>query len=203
VALPGTDPEVVEIGRVNRAHTLFEFSQVEATASQPGPNYVFAHFLVPHPPYVFNADGSQPTAEQTAERGTYGGYIEQMRWTNTRILQLLDTLLAGPVAERPVIVVAADEGPYPPRYEANQRTFPWLEATPAEVSQKFEILNAMYLPGLDPAAYGYNDRRSPVNTFRIVFNAEFDAGLPLLPDVSYLSPDQGHLYQFTAYDRPN
>jgi hypothetical protein len=41
-----------------------------------------------------------------------------------------------------------------------------------------------------------------VNSFRIVFNAYFGAQLPLLPDRTYLSPDQGHLYEFSLYPRP-
>src|SRR5207344_3666720 len=130
----------------NRAHTLFEFDQVAGAADLPGPTYVFAHFLVPHPPYMFNADGTQPSDEQVAERGIRASYVEQLRWTNERLLSLLDELLAVPSSEQPIIVVQADEGPYPPRYEADQEGFPWLEATPDEVQEKFGILNAFHLP---------------------------------------------------------
>jgi hypothetical protein len=46
-----------------------------------------------------------------------------------------------------------------------------------------------------------HDRLSPVNAFRIVFNAYFGAELPLLPDRVFLSPDYDHMYDFTAYER--
>jgi hypothetical protein len=195
------DPEVLEQPNANRAHTLFEFEQVAVSAELAGPTFVFAHFMVPHPPYVFNADGSQPAPELVAERGERASYLEQLRWTNTRLLELLDQLLAGPPDTDPVIILQADEGPYPPRYQANQDGFQWSEARPEEVQEKFGILNAYYLPGEDPALFGVHDRISPVNAFRIVFNAYFGADLPLLPDQTYLSPDKGHLYDFILYPR--
>lgn len=202
VGTPSGDPEVTGRPNANRAHTLFEFDQVAASADLPGPTYVFAHFLVPHPPYVFNADGTQPSDLQVAERGIRASYLEQLQWTNGRLLALLDQLLAAPPDEQPIIIVQADEGPYPSRYEADQDGFPWLEATPDEVREKFGILNAFHLPGVDPAAFGVTDRISPVNDFRVVFNAYFGADLPLLEDRTYLSPDKAHLYDFTEYPRP-
>jgi hypothetical protein len=202
IGTPSRDPEVSGRPNANRAHTLFEFDQVAAAADLPGPTYVFAHFLVPHPPYVFNADGSQPTEDEVAARGIRASYLEQLRWTNGRVLALLDTLLAAPPDEQPVIIVQADEGPYPPRYEADQEGFPWLAATADEVQEKFGILNAMRLPGVNPASLGFTDRTSPVNNFRVVFDAYFGADLPLLEDRTYLSPDKAHLYDFTLYQRP-
>jgi hypothetical protein len=49
---------------------------------------------------------------------------------------------------------------------------------------------------------GVHDRISPVNAFRVVFDAYFDAQLPLLPDRTYLSPDKSRLYDFILYPRP-
>jgi hypothetical protein len=202
---PTGDPEVLQIGSANRAHTLFEFAEVEAAADRAGPTLVFAHFLVPHPPYVFNADGSAPSASQALARTTREAYLAQLAWTNARILDLVDRLLDGPGA-RPVVILQADEGPYPPRYEANQDGFRWLEASADEVQEKFGILNALYLPGLDPSGLGglgFEERSSPVNTFRFVFNAYFGTDLPLRADQTFLSPDKAHLYDFTLYSRPD
>jgi hypothetical protein len=201
---PTGDPEVHQLGSANRAHTLYEFEQVETASSLPGPTYVFAHFLVPHPPYVFKADGSAPSGEEAAARAPRDAYLDQLRWTNQRILAAIDTLLDVPPGEEPVIILQADEGPYPPRYEANQDGFAWLDATPAEVQEKFGILNAVRLPGLGPAEMsqrGFHDRISPVNTFRLIFTEYFGADLPLLEDRTYLSPDKRHLYQFSRYSR--
>ena len=103
----------------------------------------------------------------------------------------------GPGEPDPIIILQADEGPWP--RTRSQKNFQWLEASPEEIQQKFGILNAVRLPGVDPSAFGFNDRTSPVNEFRIVFNAYFDADLPLLPDVTYLSPDYDNMYDFVEY----
>ena len=50
-----------------RDGTLFELRQLQRVATAPGPKLVVAHFLLPHDPYVFRADGSAlPEAESRA-----------------------------------------------------------------------------------------------------------------------------------------
>ena len=67
--------------------------------------------------------------------------------------------------------------------------------------RKYGVLNALHLPGVEPAAVGLNQRSSPVNALRQVLNAYFDAGLPLLPDTTYLSPDYSRIYDFVEIHR--
>ena len=49
------------------------------------------------------------------------------------------------------MVLAADEGPFPPRYAADEVAFKWLEATPEELLRKFSIFTAVSVPGADAA----------------------------------------------------
>jgi len=74
--------------------------------------------------------------------------------------------------------VQGDEGPYPPGTGAD--TFDWRTATRTQLLAKTGILNAYYLPGAGTRAL--YPTISPVNSFRVVFNAYFDTNLPLLPD---------------------
>jgi len=185
-----------------REHTLFAFDRLEDAADRPGPTYVFAHFLVPHTPYVFNADGTRPTQADLRARSGDESYLQQLLWANERILRVLDHLLNAPPDEQPVIILQADEGPLPDRFAADEGSFDWLQATPEEIAQKFGILNAVHLPRVDATGVGFHDRLSPVNTFRIVFTTYFGAELPLLPDRVYLSPTYDRLYHFVEYDRP-
>jgi len=195
------DDESVDDPTLARETTLFAFDQLEAARDRPGPTYVFAHLLVPHPPYVFDPDGRQPTPEEVAGRTENEQMLRQLEWVNARALQVIDHLLDVPAGEEPIIVLEADEGPWPDRFTADQRGFPWLEARPDEIQQKFGILNALHLPGVDPASVGFTDDVSPVNTFRIVFNAFFGTDLPLLDDTTYLSPNYQRMYDFVPYDR--
>ena len=81
-----------------------------------------------------------------------------------------------------VIMLQADEGPFPARYAADEWGFEWRDATDAELEEKFGILFAMRVPGADLEAEGFHDAITPVNAFRIIFNARFGTDLPLLPD---------------------
>jgi hypothetical protein len=185
-----------------RQDTLFQFDRLEDVADRPGPTYVFAHVLMPHNPWRFNADGSFPTPEQLRSRTRDQWFIEHVQWTNERVLRLLDVLLDAPPGEEPIVILQADEGEFPRAFAYNQEHFDWLRATPDQVQHKYGILNAFHLPGVDAEAAGVHDRISPVNAFRVVFNAYFDAGLPILPDRTWLSPDWYHMYDFVEYERP-
>lgn len=201
-----TEPEDLGEGvgppELLRSHTLYQLDRLAETAGRPGPTFVFAHLLLPHSPWRFNADGSFPTPEEVAGRTRDESYLEHVRFTNDRMLAILDRLLDTPPGEEPVIILQADEGEFPIEFARNQVRFDWLKATPDQVQHKFGILNAFHLPGVDPAAAGVYDRITPVNAFRIVFNAYFDAGLPLLPDATYLSPDYYRMFDFVEYERP-
>ena len=200
-----TDDDAETLARPDlvRRHTLFQFEHIEQAMRRPGPTFLFAHVMVPHPPYVFRRDGSMTTADERQTIPRERLYTDQLEWTNGQILELVDRALETAAGEEPVIILQADEGPYPPRFANDEENFDWLEeATPEEILHKYGILNAMHLPGIDPEAAGVHDRMSPVNTFRIVFDEYFGADLPLLPDRVYLTPDYARLYDFTEYERP-
>ncbi|HUF06558.1 MAG TPA: sulfatase-like hydrolase/transferase [Candidatus Binatia bacterium] len=198
---PPVDPgeRTIEGWGTSKEFTIRQFEHLAASADLAGPSFVFTHFLVPHPPYNFDVDGSTPTEEERAARSEEEEYVRQLLWTNDRLLETIDALLDVPAGEEPIIVLAADEGPFPPGTDT--AGFDWLEATPAQVERKYAILNALRLPGVVPSEAGVHDRSSPVNTFRYVMNAYFGADLPLLPDSVLLSPDYRRLYDFVEVER--
>ena len=95
------------------AQIEFQLDTLNDLADAPGRNFVFAHLLIPHPPYAFNADGSRVTDAQRASRTMEEQYLEHVRFTNASLLALVDRLHAGPPESWPIIVIAADEGPFP------------------------------------------------------------------------------------------
>jgi len=196
----GSAGDEEDVSRVDLARdtTLYTFDRLAETVERPGPNYVFAHIMLPHPPYIFDADGNFLTQEFVRSRPEVVNYVEQLEFANKKLLALIDRLLSDPTD--PVIALQSDEGPWPARFAEGWKTFDWLSATDEEISQKFAILNAIHLPnGVDPREHGFTDRTSPVNEFRIVFNAVFGADMPLLKDMTYLSPDFAHMYDFVPY----
>lgn len=196
--IPSTTPRGIE--EIIPAQTEFQLRLFDRLADEPGRNFVFAHMLVPHPPYAFNADGSRVTDAQRATRTVDEQYIEQVKFTNASMLALIDKLHAGAPDTWPIVVLASDEGPFPPRYVEDEEVFKWLEATPDELTRKFSILTAISVPGVDEAgleAAGFTDDLTPVNLFRVVFNAAFGADLPIQPQRNWVFVDQRHLYEQT------
>jgi hypothetical protein len=183
------DPRERERGRL-----LEQFRLLEEIPEDDRPTFTFAHILLPHEPYLFEADGNPVSEAEEASRSRDRNFVGQLRFANARLTRVVDRLLAGPEETDPIVILQADEGPHPLRYEYNQISFRWPLATLSELREKLWILNAYYLPGLeDPRV---DPDITPVNTFRMVFRKYFGAELPPLPDQTYVFVDQRHLYDF-------
>lgn len=173
----------------------FQFDALERISRDPEPTFTFAHFLLPHPPYIVDADGSFVLPEDAANESRSEAYLAQLAFTNRQIEDVVGDLLSGPADEDPIIVIQSDEGPHPIELDRDEEAFVWPEATDAELGEKLRILNAYYLPGLeDPGLY---ETISPVNTFRLIFSRYFGADLPLLPDNTFVFERKAYPYRFT------
>jgi hypothetical protein len=155
----------------HRERILFELDQLGKLEQYQSPKFVFAHILAPHTPFVFTSDG-QPVERNTpftlnddpelGDKALYQRrFIDQTIFINMKVLTLIDEILAQP--GDPVIILQGDHG------------------LPSSGSWATTILNAIRLPGGEASLY---PTESPVNTFRLVFNQVFGAGLPLSADRS-------------------
>lgn len=183
---PGFDKE-----EWDRVH--YQVRALNEIAANPEPTFTFAHFLLPHPPYIFHADGSFVASDSS--RPVEQAYIDQLQYSNHVIEQIVSSLQAGP-GPSPIIVIQSDEGPYPPASDRSSEilNWSWSKASDVELGRKLRILNAYYLPG-DLRTRPY-PAITPVNTFRLILNDYFGAELPLLPDRTYIFTDPYHLYNF-------
>jgi hypothetical protein len=177
-----------------------EFDALAELARDPQPTFVFAHVLLPHPPFVFGPDGECLSLETVTNRSRIENYTNQVRFANTKILEMIRAIRANSQIE-PIIIIQSDEGPWPAPYAGDERflgtdvtSVDWTRASRAELREKMRIINALYLPG--PGASPFHPNMTPVNTFRIVFNRYFGTDLPLLPDENYVFIDDRHLYKF-------
>jgi hypothetical protein len=127
---------------------LYELEKLAEIPKIKEPTFVFAHFLIPHDPYVFDRDGRFLTREEARKRSRTQNYINQLIFTNHKIAELIDNLLSNS-EQPPIIVLQSDEGPFPIRYELDEKNFDWRQATAAELTEKFGILSAYYLPPLE------------------------------------------------------
>jgi hypothetical protein len=183
---------------LHRAAALFDFNQLDLASREAGPKFVLMHILMPHEPYVFNPDGSYSALSEYDSKFSPLGLREQLAYTNDRIKGIVESLQSGPVDTQPIIIIEADEGPYPDRYSKDEIGFDWSKATSAELETKYGVLLSMYLPGQSPAGTPtmYHDM-SLINTWPIVLDRYFDAGIPLFPDRSYTSKSWTLPYDLT------
>ena len=166
---------------------LRNFDTLTAQAKTAGPKFVFAHFVPPHHPYLFDRDGNVLRRATISDQFEFQkrlwedrkSYADQLAYVNRRIGAVVDRLIADS-PRPPVILLVSDHGP-------NLRNG---MIGPEQHHARLSDLTAMYLPGA-PAGYLPADA-TPVNHLRRVFNLYFNAGLPILPDryfiSSYLAP---------------
>jgi hypothetical protein len=185
----------VSFERQQYERVLYQFRELDRIAEDPRPTFTFAHFTLPHPPYVFDAQGNFVPPGVAAQGDPDREYLEQLQYTNDRVEQLVTKLTAGPDDEDPIIVIQSDEGPHPYALEHDEDHYDFTKAPLSDLQRKLRILNAYYLPGIDET--GLYPSITPVNSFRLIFHDYFGADLPLLPDRTWIYQDVRHPYRFT------
>lgn len=150
--------------RIKYALNEYNLEELESAPLIQGPKFVFSHITVTHWPYVFRDTGEFLSSGV----GSSEGYIHTIKYTNTRMLEIVDTILAESEIP-PIIIIQGDHGSEETRDDYMRMT----------------ILNAYYLPGKGSASL--YPTITPVNSFRIILNEYFNQELELLPDVSYFS----------------
>lgn len=182
---------------VNRCRRSIEktFDTIPETAkSQDRPTFVLAHLLCPHPPYVFDADGSQLEQPSLEEGDGWSGevnrdlYLRQLQYINKKVESMIDSILANSRTP-PIIIIQADHGPCSTinGHYIHDVYEPGGWADPSDVSfkERYRIFNAIYLP--QDVKSNIYPSLTPVNTFRVIFNACFGTNYPLEEDRVYHS----------------
>jgi hypothetical protein len=169
----------------HRERISYTLDQLPRLSGDPGPKIVFAHIVVPHPPFVFDAEGKvtdqrypfsfwdgdmfQGTSEEYIQ-----GYSDQVMFLNDSLLSWIK-VLQSESSSMPIILLQGDHGP--------RSTVVWRSPSEDAMREGTAIFNAYYLPGVKTSVL-YDDV-SPVNTFRIILNEYFNANLELLPDRTF------------------
>ncbi len=174
-------------GERYRERTMLDFNSAATLVTMPGPKFVFMHIISPHEPFVFGPDGTPiDPAPFMDENQLYTqdeyiqGYREQVPFVNMMLEKTITTLVTK--STRPLVIILQTD------------TAPLFTSG----SDTFKILNAYYMPGHTGQLY---PGISPINTFRVVFNAYLGTDMPLLNDVSYYSPIP-QIYDFSMVPNP-
>lgn len=147
--------------------TLYILDELQRVPYLESPKFVMAHLLIPHEPFIFHPNGKyeyHPTDEEFVI-----GFRNNSEFIDNQLPKVLSNIIARSQVP-PIIVIQGDHGP---------------NGTDPELL--LPILNAIYMPSLDDGAL--YPQITPVNTFRVIFNAAFGSDYDLLEDVSYYSQE--------------
>jgi hypothetical protein len=166
--------------------SLQELEDILKSSKLRGPKFVFAHWGLPHHPFVFDRNGNflpkkkESTLPAWKSKRTLKNFADQAYFT-TKQLQMLMGRLLDATGRKAVIILQTDEGPdlAHTRIDIRHGRFE-REDIRAELLDKYRILNAYFLPGVSHERL-YSSI-TPVNSFRLVFDLYFHAGFGLLRD---------------------
>jgi hypothetical protein len=172
--------------RRNRLEYVFDnLGRAREGIPDEKPVFVFAHIMAPHPPFVFSRTGDPlPSRKNFAfadgshwydihgREGTpyYIMYSEQFTYVMKRLGEAVDAILASS-PRPPVIIIQGDHGPGSKLHHER--------VAYTDHEERLGVFDAWYVP----EQYGWQPGEGGpvVNTFPQLFNALFDAGMPMLP----------------------
>ena len=137
------------------------------------PIFVYAHFSLPHDPFVLNDNGELQIFEETNlnYEESNEAYIQQLKFANKMTMKVINEILSDNDRDS-IIIIQSDHG---------ERTkIDWTNPTEEMIKQGLNNINAIYFPNRhEDLAY---EEISNVNSFRIIFNEYFNAKFELLED---------------------
>jgi hypothetical protein len=178
---------------------LAAVNQIADRQDKTNPHFVFGFFLMPHSPYIFNADGS-PT-NYDVERNDNDAdenvkYRNQVEFLNKKILETVSYIkLHSPNS---VIIIQSDEGSYPKefRYELTpNHYYNPISLDLPKMRQKMGVMASYYMPRIDNKITA-KQLDSSVNAFRFVLNKYLGYNLQMLPDCHFAAGDKYSLYNY-------
>lgn len=138
--------------------------------------FAFAHFMVPHPPFLLNASGEcYPTSTNIVfhdEEVNKTRYIESLKFFNDQILNIFDEMLK--TNKNFIFIIQSDEGPKPCFYE-DQCDDNW--------DLKTSNINAFYAS--NKLEIDENDLKTPINNFIYIYEYLLDIDIEKLDDIVY------------------
>ncbi len=145
---------------------LIELTRDESRTTSANPRFVYSHFMMPHPPFLYDSTGKELYhIEGKSDDSLAGAYIQYLAFTNTVVSRLIDDILEG-TQGKAVVLILSDHG------------FRELARDNCKVLNG--NFNAIYLPAQDYRSY--YDSISNVNQFPALFNTLFKTHIKYLKD---------------------
>jgi len=132
----------------SRKRILDTFGVLSKMHEIDGPKFVFAHLVIPHPPFYFDKDGNPPPSTTSLEKkyknewSNKDAYISQLLFVNKKIRGFVDGILFSSDTA-PVIILQGDRGTCCTFGGDNSG---WDNPAYEMMNERMSIFNAYYLP---------------------------------------------------------
>lgn len=161
---------------------LANLENLSAFSGLADPIFLFAHFLPPHHPYLFDRDGNVLRQANLSNQFEFqkslweerAKYVDQLIFMNDRVIEAIDRIVEGS-SRPPIIILQSDHGPNITRGLSAEE----------QLRVRFANFSAFLMPHAPPSLIPSDV--SAVNVFRIVLNHYFHTDLELLDDRYYFS----------------
>ena len=165
-----------------------EFSKMGEEFEKPV--FVWAHVMLPHPPWLFGPNGEEITpgkpllvSDNPEFRGSgwvpKNQYIEQLQFANKKTIEVVEKILEKDSSS--IIIIQGDHGT-----AWDIRGEKWQNPSNDDMFQRLRNFDAIYFPD-EYKRKLLDDERTLVNTFRTVFNAYYNSNYDILENKLYWS----------------
>ena len=115
-------------------------------------------------------------------------YGEEIEYLNGRVLEAVSALASRP--DEPIVIVMSDHG--------SESRLDWADSSKSDLQERFSNFFAWRTPSRESV---FPSDITPVNLFPILFDAYFDAAIPLQDAHFFLSPIHNK-FEFTEIPDP-
>ena len=162
----------------DRERLLCIFSELpEIQFESEKPIFVFAHIMLPHPPYAWGPNGEHKKVDAVVFAGAEEdkkGYVDQLIFTNKMVQEMIEKIIDE--KKRPkIIIIQSDHGATAGKYKTG----------PEWRYDRLSNINYILLP--DKNENPLYNTMTPVNTFRVLFNDYFNTNFEVLEDRIFFS----------------
>ena len=172
-----------------RSIVLCVFSELpELQFESEKPLFVFAHMMIPHPPYIWGPNGEHKKVDSLSKGDVINNkqdYVDQIIFTNKMVQEMITKLVENNERSE-IIIIQSDHG----------HAFQMDYENPTKKMKHDRMSNITYILLPDDNENLLYDTITPVNIFRIIFNSYFNTDFELLEDRVYYSGSEKP-YNFT------
>ena len=169
---------------------------VSRILENPDSTWTYFYSRPPHPPYIFNEDGSIKIKKSydddfvTDKTGEWNdvakkAYISQLKYVNSEIIKLIK-MIVNTSEQTPIIILHSDHGVYNLMGKLNENS-----------TESFEESFHVLFSTLTPKECDLPEQISNVNVIRIILNECFDYEFDILENSAYWGTKTGDTNDFS------